>query len=110
MTSQVCQNQPSECMQGKPGIYWESQDWPCLRGQGFQGALWGTALLPLQRPGLWDKGDQRERQGMSTSLSMVFSSFTDVHSVQLHLLLRGNKCFLGQENRGEVKDKKEELS
>lgn len=47
---------------------------------------------------------------MSTSLSMVFSSFTDVHSVQLHLLLRGNKCFLGQENRGEVKDKKEELS
>lgn len=43
-------------------------------------------------------------------LSMVFGSLTDVHSAQLHLLLRGNKRFLGQENGGEVKDKKEELS
>lgn len=47
---------------------------------------------------------------MSMPLSMVFGSLTDVHSAQLHLLLRGNKRFLGQENGGEVKDKKEELS
>ena len=68
-------------------------DWPRLRGQGVQGALWGAAPPPLQRPGLWDKDDQREGRRMSTSLSMVFSSFTDVHSAQLPLLPRGNNAF-----------------
>lgn len=47
---------------------------------------------------------------MSTSLSMVFNSFTDVHSAQLAASTsEREQCFLGQESGGEGKDKKEEL-
>lgn len=51
MTSQVCQNQLSERLQGKQGIYWESERLTGFAGSGVPRCPLSDSTAPPAAPG-----------------------------------------------------------